>query len=355
MLLQMMVGGSQDIATKALVGSVESTGHFFIMRDMSMVIRLELIFFLVALTSVAVLASGDNIQENIRDHASMNIDAFIVSESNKEVLYWIRLGNTGDIVLRNITLIDIPPKGLKYKDDSTLDQPLNDRSPAGSFIEYVEALPQAGNWTDNVTWKLGDLQTSQEKLISLSFEKNSSYKDNARQNTAKVRYEALNVTLENRTDKSIWSNHFKTSVDQGPQLCDPESKTNSDCIPQSPSIQVDGLLNVPKRQWAANYIVDVKNTGLVTLNNVILEVSLEGDIKFEKAVPSQMDLSDRYDGRKFYWNIGSLSPGEVSSVLIVVDTKGQPKMDELNKTTFLGYSRKDDDLVVSVMKKPRIS
>jgi uncharacterized repeat protein (TIGR01451 family) len=339
-----------------LAGSGESAGHFLYWGVKNMVIRLALIFFLIALTAVPVLASGDKIQDNLRNLASMNIDAFIVSENDKEIVYWIRLGNTGELVLRNITLVDIPPKGLKYKDSQY--QLSNDRSPTESFFEGFEVLPEEQSfWIDNVIWELGNLQTSQEKVITLVLEKNGSFKDNAQQNTAQVRYEALNTTLQNSTDKSVWSNHFKTSVIHGLRLCDPENKNNLDCVPQSPNIQVDGLLNIPKGQWDADYIVDVKNTGLVTLNDVILEVSLNGDVNFEEAVPSPLDLPEiAYNEQRKYWNIGSLSPGKASSVLIAVYAiNGQLKGNELNRTTFLSYSWKGDDLVTSGKKYPRIS
>jgi uncharacterized repeat protein (TIGR01451 family) len=317
-----------------------------------MIIKLILIFFMIALNVVAVLASGDSHQEDIRDLASMNIDSFIISESDKEVIYWIRLANTGEIVLRNITLIDIPPKGLRFKDSKY--KLSGDRIPTEESFSMLVRGPE-DFWIDNITWNLGNLQTSQEKIITLVLEKNASYGNNIQQNIAQVKYEGLNVAMENRTDKSAWSKHFETIEPYGLKLCDPESKINGNCVPQSPRIQVDGLLNVPKGLNGANYIVDVKNVGFVPLNDVILEVSLNGNgINFGKSIPSSLDLPQIASNKILkYWNIGSLSPGETSRVLVAVYTNGQPIMDELNKTTFLGYSWKGDDLITSGMKNPK--
>jgi uncharacterized repeat protein (TIGR01451 family) len=135
-----------------------------------------MIILAIALLTLCIIASGTN-TTGMENYASLEADKFIVSPVDKtdgSITYWIEAKNTGEILLKNVTVRDTLPPGLVYLDSKYLNS---------SEILLLRSLEYNRDGTiKNISWQVGDLNTGQEKWIELKVTKAADDVDVLRNN-----------------------------------------------------------------------------------------------------------------------------------------------------------------------------
>jgi len=127
---------------------------------------IRIIILAIALLTLCFITSGKDTTIELEKYASLEADKFIISlpyKTDCSITYWIKAKNTGEILLKNVTVTDVLPPGLIYLDSKYLNS---------SEILLLRLLEYNRDGTiKNITWQLGDLNTRQEKWIELKVTK----------------------------------------------------------------------------------------------------------------------------------------------------------------------------------------
>lgn len=277
--------------------------------------------------------SATDIIVDVEDAASVSIDNFAVSESDKEVLYWIRVVNTGEILIRNLNLTDRTPGNLNYTDSRYLlsyDKPI--------FKKFeIDPIVKPGE----ITWQLGDMQTGEEKWVTLALKKESGYiKSNFLNNEVLANGEALGVPIISISEKSKPSKEYIASQNMS--------------FPITAAMDVISLYDKSEKDFNADYVLAVKNTGRKSLEKAILHIALPGEISFVSSYPPPIETPDSSDKEQnIFWTMGDLSPGKEYRIVMTVDAKNKSKMQDLGKARVRTYAWADDILIFDGPKLSR--
>jgi uncharacterized repeat protein (TIGR01451 family) len=135
-------------------------------------------------------ASRANKTIDVKKYASLDAGKIIrmpPSEADRNIIYWIKVENTGEILLKNVTVTDTLPIGLMYLESNYLN------------LSEILLLTQIGynkeGTIKKITWHLGDLNTGQEKWIELKVIKIRDKVDES-SNVLQANGEAFNTPIK---------------------------------------------------------------------------------------------------------------------------------------------------------------
>jgi uncharacterized repeat protein (TIGR01451 family) len=103
------------------------------------------------------------------EYASLVVAKIIMippGKADSNITYWIKVKNTGEILLKNVTVTDILPSGLEYLHSDYLNSSNLSEKLLLTKIEY-----NANGTIKKIAWNLGDLNTGQDRWIELKVAK----------------------------------------------------------------------------------------------------------------------------------------------------------------------------------------
>ncbi|MCX6677351.1 MAG: DUF11 domain-containing protein [Methanothrix sp.] len=111
---------------------------------------------------LACAGSASEIYVHLEKYAAISINGTVTNtsgSSDENLSYLIKVKNIGEIELKNVKVVDTLPPGTRYIDSKY-------KNSDEVFLMRCLDVDENGE-TKNVTWKLGNLGTSQEKEIVL--------------------------------------------------------------------------------------------------------------------------------------------------------------------------------------------
>lgn len=263
------------------------------------------------MTVIIVAVSG------MEDNVGININKFIISESDKHVVYWICVANSGDTLLKNVRVIDKFSNGMEYLDSEILSS--YDQARLKSLRENVS--PKEGDYI----WGLGDFQKKENRWIRLIAKK----------------------TME--ASKS--SDNIAYAIGNAPSNGLIHAQTRAR-YPLDSMLDTSSIFTTPILNNKADYIITVGNKGTETLSKVILEVNLEKNLQFINAVPAPVRTPDpESKSQTLLWTLGSLSPGMEHGIILTANISSNNAVAyDLRNTKVLAAAFADDKLIVDGYK-----
>lgn len=277
------------------------------------VIRIVLLALVLLMFYLPTCAkSAEDVTVHLEKYANINISKDVIkasSTSDNNVTYLIKINNTGEIELKNVAVVDSLPPGMKYIDSKYKDS--DDK-----FLLRCLDIGEKGE-TNNVTWNLGNLSTSQEKVIEL--------------NVSKITRNANEWGYKIYAEGQALKNHINDT-----EIGNASSARNGLTI-GGPALSVTmALKDINGVKSGGNktvYQIDVENIGDSSLDNVTIYDTLPKNTRFlgqryerrnkegKRSEDFSCNLSLEEDSREtsaVRWIFGNMGKGDIVKIILNV-------------------------------------
>jgi uncharacterized repeat protein (TIGR01451 family) len=253
----------------------------------------------------------------MEDNAGININKFIIAESDNYVVYWISVANSGDTLLKNVRVIDKFPNEMAYLDSEILSS--YDQARLKTLRD--NASPRKGDFI----WGLGDFQKKENRWIRLMAKK-----------VMEVPKSSDNIAYAIAVDPSSGLMHTHTRAR----------------YPLASMLDTNSIFTTPIINNKADYIVTVSNKGTKSISKVVLEVNLAKDLQFINAIPAPVRTPDPESKMQtLFWSLGDMSPGKEYSIILTANiTSNNGDAGDLRNTKVLSAAFVDDKLTIDGYK-----
>jgi uncharacterized repeat protein (TIGR01451 family) len=231
-----------------------------------------------------------SISELIKNNTSLTVEKLIIilpSEGDKNITYWIKIKNTGNILLKNVFVNDTLPNGFEYLQSNYLN--LSQKLKL-TQIEYNE-----NDTIKQIIWNIGDLDTRDAKWIELKVAKREKDADGLK-NKVEVSGQALGTTINSSTE-TAYKRYIE--IDVANHLTD---MTNTN----------DGII--------AKYSLKIKNPTYFGIKDLMVQNLLPTDAIYRDSTSMKSqgrELSKIYPGINIdnkegcvLWKIDEIAPNE---------------------------------------------
>ena len=258
-------------------------------------------FLIPVICLLYLMSSTGNAIEviELENFASIEVSKTLISD--EENTYFITVSNSGEIELNDVVVKNILPSGVKYINSryKNFDDP---------FLSRCLDIGEGGA-TKNITWMLGSLGTNQSKEIEVAITK---INPDATYSMGKIYAEGR--ALDNLINSS---KAYNLGIDVTIDVYEANRSTKA-------LFDIRGSLEDAKFEA---YKITVDNFGNAPLEGAILSAKLAKGMKFENTsyfndncstpdVTADPKEFDRNKETNLVWNLGSLAPEEIKSVIM---------------------------------------
>lgn len=237
----------------------------------------------------------------------------------KTAQYIIAIKNTGEVELTDVILEDVLPADVFYKSSESFDED-------GSYsLPPDEIVRNRDSTTKRIVWKLGGLQTGEEKWIWLTVDRKDGSND--QKNAVVVTARAFNESVKETIDDAVEAIARLSVTDE---IIGESEGTNLTCK------------------------ITVTNIGKTRLTDVVLNDALPADMGYNRSVYNESvegeilpkpTIMNHADGttRRISWFLGDFESRQEKSIDLTVNCDGSSfddwdEWEEANKADVSGWT-----------------